>query len=432
MKKLFSVAAICALTLMGATAQAKIKVVEKSTKNAPTWVGGVQSEYIIVSATAPTLDAAKADCMEQVRRQIIRSVAENVESASTSTIDQQVMNNEIVSFIDSYSSVYKTQSADVPFLAGVSESKAEAYYWEKREDKKTKESVYVYSVKYPLPSLELKKLVNEFNKKDSQMWQGYLELEKGYDNVASLEDIDRAIADLGRLADYFFDKTRKSAAITLQKNYRSLYNGVSFKTVSDKLGEYRFKLVLNGRDIATSQRLTAKSNNEMRYDVEHDNGRIVVKYNVAGAEYDVENTVTVNVKIGGRMVPHKFAYTVRKTGLKIWPDKTVYLTAEHKSDSLLTNIDVRMHVVSQNGVEFVVNSILLEVPGVAEPLFIDNINQKITKREQTLAFTYIGTTEPLETQYSKLNMLRGYMTVEVPSQGIDTRIDFSLPFKANW
>ncbi len=433
MKKLFLILAACAIAaapLSGVSAQAKIKVVDSSAKKAPVWVGGTQSEYIITSGTATTLERAKQDAMEAVRRQIARSVAENVEATSTGTIDQTIMNSEIVSFLDTYSSTYKTQAADVPFLTGVSESKVEDYYWEKRQNKSTGEITWVYSVKYPFPSLELKKLVNDFNKRDAAMWQSYKDWEERYATVNSLEEIDRGISELGRLADYFFDNTRKNAAKGLQKSYRDLYNAVSFKTVSNRLGEYRFKLLIDGRDVTTSQRMTAKSQDETRFDIEHDGADIVVSYNVAGAEYDVENTVTVNLKIGGKTVPHKFAYTARRPGKKLWPDKTAYLTAGVVTDSLMTNIDVRMDIVSPNGGQYTLNSVMLEVPGMSKPLCFDNLNMKIDRKEQQLVFTYIGDVEPAATQYGKLNMLRGYLIVDDGSG--DARIDFSLPFKANW
>ena len=104
---------------------AAVKVVERSYKKAPVWLNTMETEYIITSAVADDLERAKALCMDNIRTQVIESVAQNVQSSSASTLSQETMTSGITDFVDNFSSTFKTQAATVPFLTGISASKAE-------------------------------------------------------------------------------------------------------------------------------------------------------------------------------------------------------------------------------------------------------------------------------------------------------------------
>ncbi len=162
MKRLLLVAVWTALCAVHAEAQ-KVKILERSAKKVPTWVGGAQNDYIITQAFAADLETAKAMCLEDVRKQSIRAVAENVASSSEGSVSQVIDGGEMVEFVDTFMSTYQTQSADVPFLKGISASKIEAYYWEKQQT--GGQVKYLYAIKYPFPSVELKALVREFEKR---------------------------------------------------------------------------------------------------------------------------------------------------------------------------------------------------------------------------------------------------------------------------
>lgn len=435
MKKLIFIGAMaCLLAALpqGMSAQAKIKVLDQSAKKVPSWVNSSQTDYIITSAMDKDLETAKQKCLDNVRKYIIESVAQNVKSTSTGNISQTTFNNEIVNFLDEYKSTFQTEAASVPFLKGVSASKIDAYYWEKQQNKSTKEITYLYSIRYPFPSLELKKMVHEFENRDTQIWNKCQMLAMELDNVTSLEQIDRAIADLGPIIDYLFDDVRKNEAVALRENYRKLYNSISFRTVSQTLGEYRFQLVLDERIIATSQRVTLKSECATQMTAQHEDAVIVVRYDYSGCSYDDENSVKATLRIGGKAVTHEFFFKIKKYAVEIWPEKTVYLTAAEKSDSTLSDIGIRVFIKSKEKVSYTVNTLTIEVPGLSEPLFLDNLNTTFKAAESTLNITWIGTVGLNKAQGFKMNMLRGNMEIEVPSEGIVKRIDFSLPFKPNW
>ncbi len=193
---------------------AKVKVVEKSAKKVPEWVNATRKDCIITSAIAPGLERAKEECFGQIKKTIIDAVAQNVKASSESTISQESVNDGIQNFLDTYTSSFQTQSAKVPYLSGISESKAEDAYWEKRLDTETKEVSYLYCVKYPFPSLELKKLVREFQRQDAEMNDKLQALKDLYGEVASVEQIDKSIADIEVLKHYFFDDVRCTGGTT--------------------------------------------------------------------------------------------------------------------------------------------------------------------------------------------------------------------------
>ena len=208
-----------------------IKVLDRSASKAPVWLDGTQEEFVITSAIADDLETARNQCLDNVRSKIIESVAQNVQFGTESRMAQSIDNSGVADFTDQFTSMLKTQSANIPFIQGISVSKIADFYWEKRMDKKTKEVTYLYAIKYPFPRIELKKMTREFEQRDREMVTRYNTLEQGIDSIASLEQIDRAIEDLNPLISYFFDDVRKQAATSLQVNYRKLYDQIVIETV---------------------------------------------------------------------------------------------------------------------------------------------------------------------------------------------------------
>ena len=137
---------ISALLLVGA-AVAGEKVIQSSAKHQPRWIGGMEEGYFIVSAEAASLDAAQEKAITRVREQIISAVATRVHSATSITMHEITTNGSINSHKEMKSQL-SVEAADIPYLANVSPSHAEDFYWAKirRDDKST---YYYYHIKYP-------------------------------------------------------------------------------------------------------------------------------------------------------------------------------------------------------------------------------------------------------------------------------------------
>lgn len=417
--------------ILSAPCMAKVKVVQQSAKKMPVWVNTTQKDFIITSAISNDVEKAKNECLDNIRKYIIDAVAQNVKSSSESTISQESVNSGITSFLDKYNYSFQTQSANVPYMTGISASKVEDSYWEKREDKETKQISYLYCMKYPFPGLELKKLVHEFQKKDNEMNAKLKELETGYETITSAEQIDKAVTDLNTLISYFFDDIRKNAARNLQQNYQQLYKQINIREISNPLGTYSFALVLRGKDIATSQRPVLKSETLTQMRAEQAGQAWKVYYNYETCDPAEINSGSVSFRIGGRPLSQEFFIDVNQSKIQLFPTKEMYLTATRR-DSILTNIGVRMNMDSKSAKKVTIYNITLNVPGLTTPLFIDNLNLVIQSAGvQTIQVTYNGEVGLLSAQNYKGDLLKGHLEV-MDADGNNRRVDFSLPFKANW
>ena len=158
MKRLFCFAT--ALLLLGAAVAAD-KVVDSSARRAPKWIGGMEEDYIIVSAEAGTLADAQQKAMTSVREQIISAVATHVESATSITLYEVSENGDIQSRHEMKSRL-NVEAADIPYLSEVSPSRATEYYWMKIR-KSDKSTYYSYHVKYPFTRSQLRLLSDEYN-----------------------------------------------------------------------------------------------------------------------------------------------------------------------------------------------------------------------------------------------------------------------------
>ena len=136
MKRIFLLTTALLLTI---AAVAVDKVIQTSSRRAPKWIGGVEEEYIIVSAEAFTLELAKDKAITRVREQIIYAVATRVQTATTITM-REVTDNGIIDSRREVNSALAVTAADIPYLADVSPTHAEDYYWS-RHGKKTNPSI---------------------------------------------------------------------------------------------------------------------------------------------------------------------------------------------------------------------------------------------------------------------------------------------------
>lgn len=421
-----------AMTLAGVVSFAAVKVVERSAKKVPVWLNTMQTEYIITSAVADDLERAKALCMENIRTQVIESVAQNVQSSSASTLSQETMTSGITDFVDNFSSTYKTQAATVPFLTGISASKAEDYYWEKRLDKETGEITWLYSVKYPFPRIELKRLVDIFDTNDRKMVARYEELRDGYDNIESVEQIDRAVSDLKPLIDYFFDDVRKGDALTLQRNYSALYGRIFLSEVSSRPGEYVYRLMLGDKPISVSRKPSLKSETLTQLHAEKRGAEWVVTYDYSDADAGEQNIVRLSQRVGPVSIREEIFADLAGTVIEIKPVGEVSMAAGERTDSIVGGIVMRMDV-SVNRDDIEVEGLTLRVPGIMMPVSADGIDVALARRGvNSLTVTFTGPYELYPaSEGRRVDILRGSMTVS-DGEGIMHKVPVSAPVVCNW
>lgn len=414
---------------------AQFKVVEKSAKKAPTWYRQMLEDYLIVSAHEPTLEAAQTACLQEVKKQIIQAVAQNITFAEISNLSQRLENDEITDFVDTYSSNTDVKAATVPFVQGISLSKVEEYYWEKLQDKKTKEIYYDYSIKYPFTRLELKKLVKDFEARDKKYEAQLVELENHLNEIQSLEDIQASMLKIDPLEEYFFDAMRKKRTSSLRQSYGQLYSMISIQGNTTAFGEYECHLVLKGNPIAASLMPKLKSNCASQLSARSEDGgkTIRILYDAADCLETEENFVEAIFRIGGKAVSHKFYIDVKGQMMTVMPAGKVYLTAEAETDSTLTNVNIRMTLDSRYANSFAVQNIALEVPGLVNTLIKNNIN--ISYRGiGTYVFETVAEGDWKRTAISpyRIAFIKGSMEIRNEQNGEVSRIQINLPYVANW
>ena len=178
------------------------KVVEKSDKKAPVWYESAESGYIVASAETGSMEEARQQCLESVKRQIIQAVAQNVEFSDSHTVKQTSGNGDrITEFVDQYMAEGSTRAASLPFIKGISLSKVDGSYWEKRRDKKSGKITYAYAIRYPFPESEHKALVRQFEEQDRAMEDLIKKMEEHISDISSVEEIDQCITKMRPAAD---------------------------------------------------------------------------------------------------------------------------------------------------------------------------------------------------------------------------------------
>ena len=414
---------------------AQFKVVEKSTKKAPAWYQQMVADYLIVSAHEPTLEEAQAACLQEVKKQIIQAVAQNITFSESSILSQKLEGDDITEFVDIYSSNTNVKAATVPFIQGISLSKVEDFYWEKLQNKKTKEIYYNYSIKYPFSQLELKKLVRDFEKRDKQYEAQLTELEEHLDNIESLEDIQASITKIAPLKEYFFDNMRRQRTQALEKSYRELYDMISIQGSNVEVGEYICQLILKGKPIAIATMPKLKSDCASQLSARSaDNGKeIHILYNADDCLETGGNAVEATFRIGGKAVSHKFYIDVAGQMMTVIPEGKVYLTAENQSDSTLTNINIRMNLNSRYANTFTVQSLILEIPGCANTLIKNNIDIPYKGiGSYVLDVTAEGEWERTSIKKYQVAFVKGSMEIRNDKTNEVARVIINLPYVANW
>lgn len=293
-----------AVLLAGGVSAQSYKVMEKSDKKAPSWYESVGSGYIVASAEAASMEEARQMCLASIKRQILQSVAENIEFSDLHTIRQTTDNERITEFLDEYTAEGSTRAASVPFIKGISLSKADGSYWEKRKDKKTNAIAYCYAVRYPFPASEHRMLVMEFEKRDKEMEALVSGLEKSMDTVESVEEINQRVNKLRPAMDYFFDKTRRQWANSVADNYRKLPNAITVQGEAIDNLTHKVALYLNNRKIKTGVMPKLTSNCASKLQVAPDNDDLLITFDNEDCLPDEINAVDVVFRLSGKVLKY--------------------------------------------------------------------------------------------------------------------------------
>ncbi len=406
MKKFLSlfVATLCIVGL----SYSQDKEIAKSGKK-PKWINGIEKDYIIVSGSGPDEQTAQQSALSMIKERIVTSVAENVKSTSEIRKEEANYNNNVNVFLEKFASSTTTQSGKVPFLQGISLSKVEAFYWEKlqRKDK----SVYVnYHLKYPFPEFELKKLVSDFKMRDNELTRQMEDLIAQAETVESVEQIEKNIAELKTLTEYFMDGRVDQCNLGITR-YRSLLKSIELVELESNLGELKYYLRLGDRRISTVKKPTTKSECARITSTINDKESVTIKYNYENCYEDPENNILVKYRFGSEDVQKPFYFDVAANKASIFVSDPFHFTANAKDEESVSSALLDITIRSKYDSPFTVEKVVIEWKGVP-PVVLDGIGQSFTgKGNHSLKLNVEQSIKIKETTSTgkALSLLSGYI-----------------------
>lgn len=298
-----------ALLLCNLTAgAAEYKVTERSDRKPPEWLYRLPKGRILVEVESPSLGQAQTDADTELKRRIVSAVATNITSATTH-LSEETRTDDSHRYLERFSADTRTNAASLPFLSGVSLSKAEGTYWEKREDNKTKQTCIVYSVLYPLSDAQLAKMTEEFEQTDRAKSNQLAALREGIHAIDSSDGIEEALGYLQALQSYFFDPVRLAETQALAKSYSQLYKGLTLSGDCSG-GVLVCEVKLNGRPFKVTARPDLKSNCASGLRAEHsdDGYSLLIHYNDEDCLADEQNWIDVTLRIKNARLHDRFLF----------------------------------------------------------------------------------------------------------------------------
>jgi hypothetical protein len=384
------------------------KVLAKSGKK-PKWINGIEKDYIIVSGSGPDEQTAQQSALTMIKERIVSSVAENVKSTSEIKKEEANYNNNVNIFLEKFASSTTTQSGKVPFLQGISLSKVEEFYWEKlqRKDK----SVYVnYHLKYPFPEFELKKLVSDFKMRDNELTRQMEDLLAQVETVESVEQIEKNIAELKSLTEYFMDGRVDQCNLGITR-YKSLLKSIELVELESSLGELKYYLRLGDRAISTVKKPTTKSECARITSIINEKDNVTIKYDYDNCYEDPENNILVKYRFASEDVQKPFYFDVAANKASIFVSDPFHFVASSKDEETVNGATLDITVRSKYDAAFTIEKVVIEWKGLA-PVIIDGIGQTFQgKGNHNLKLNISQSIKIKETTSSgkALSLLSGYI-----------------------
>lgn len=304
MKRLL-LAILCMVCL---TAYGKEKILESSARHRPSWLGGVESEYIITIGEGQDLASAREQAMTRLREEIVSAIATTVHSSTKISL-WEVSDNGIINSHREMTSEQSVRAADIPYLADVSASHATDYYWAKirREDRSI---VVVYHIKYPLSDETLSRLVAEYEASQQQINDALQTFASV--NMADYDDLGTMLQQYSALKTFDAglreDDPRHAICGAVRRGYEQmLWNNLHLEALVCTRDSSFVRLLYGTKPIKAHTPPKVQSNCLTEIQVrQNDEGALVTYDYNTGCYADEQNYLTVAYTIIGRKIAGKF------------------------------------------------------------------------------------------------------------------------------
>ncbi|MEG1664166.1 MAG: hypothetical protein RR066_07045 [Mucinivorans sp.] len=428
MKKLFFLA-LC-IAFMG-SAVAQLKTIETSQKKAPAWLYGTSDGYIIVTEQASTVDQAKAKAMESVKRQIIEAVALNLKSDYESRMHQTSgAGEQITQFEETSESKFATRAARLPFVKGISANKVKEFYWEKQFDRKTRETLWGYSILYPFSKGELYKLITDFTKQDNEIMAKLLQAEDVAENFTSTEQLDKVAGEIPQLEEWFFDDMRLKRTSALKSNIQRQYSYIKPVIATTKKGEARLTLVVGNRLISTSVKPTIKSNCAMEINYITDKEGSLISYDDQGCLKNEPNFLEVTFRLAGATVKDKLFFDVNAQKVELSLKGIIsFEFIKNASSDTLSGVKITLTLAAANDNPATLEGVNLSIGELEAPVIINNIGENISGSGDHVLTLNGNGVFVLGSSHDMLSMVKGYLYVRNGVNGALLSVPIASSYK---
>jgi hypothetical protein len=327
-------------------AAAQWKRVEKSAKKKPSWVGGFQVDYWIVSAQGATLETAKNMALQQIKQQMAEALVTYVQSSSQQSVQEQLSAAGRV-FSEQYVAQSTTSTGGFQAVSGIAANRPIDFYWEQYKQRKGDSVYFHYHLRYPMSQAELASYLADWRAKDEANSSKLASLAANVFAVNSLEEIAAALAELKALEPLFFDE-RKQKVNAVRAAYRSVLNHIRSEIVASDSGRYIHQLWYGNKQLAYHQPLEFVSNCARFNWLGEQHGQQVFETSSHFCETEEERLVKYRVNLPERLpLQASFVLQPAKNSLSIisWylqqtanPQLVVELNAQYHALTLLTGI----------------------------------------------------------------------------------------------
>ena len=347
---------------------AQFKTLDKGGKKGK-WVNSVQKDFIIATGSGKSIEEAQNNALTFIKQRIVSSVADNIQVTS----ELNKVNTD-----DSYTETYKakvtSQSADLPYIKGISLNKADKYYWEKLKNRKTKEISFNYHIKYPFSEFELKKIVLEFDIQDKKMNNQLTDL---LGQVEVIDDVDKIlnnIRELNTLAGYFIDQRKKQAELGIIK-YKGILKSIIITNVESELGKLVFTLKLGDKEIETSRKPRVKSQCAKVTSTSKDGKYWTILYDTESCYEDPENALSVQYKFGTTKIKQAFYFNINEKKADVYIKDNINFSAINKDDKNITESKCEIDIISKFDTPIIIEKVVLNWKKLP-PVIFTEINQE--------------------------------------------------------
>lgn len=378
---------ISVLILFLFNACSSLKVIEKSNPQKPSWIHGIESDFLIGEGTGKDYNEAKYDALKMIKEKIVSSVAQNISFEENIKINE-TRYKKAIEFLEEYTSTTVSRTGNRAYLKGISLSKVSDYYWEKHRIDKV-EKIFYY-IKYPFSQDDIDKLIQEWKLQEKEFSKRLDTLKLNNEEHSSIESIVSEIEELQFLGDFFVDQRKATADLSI-KNLKNKLNAIQLVPITDTLGYYQYQLFLGEDSIATQQKPNISSNCAVIEEVKAKDNIGCIKYDYTDCSVEEQNYIEVNYRFEEWELSKSVPFDVTSKKIAIENTNDITFSSIHKRTFKKDHtIKCYFTIRSKSPVPFTIDRIEL-IPKLCKyncseegsfktyPLIIiDNINKSFT------------------------------------------------------